>query len=125
MRVTFWSFITGELDVLFPGYGGTDETDSEYARTEECWTLPPADKCFDSSTALTFIYANPPIVVKIFLEPGCYEQERKAYEKLTSLSCPKSFPVLYASGRVVDNEQPFLILSNEGERVDTVTESDK
>ncbi|TEB19496.1 hypothetical protein FA13DRAFT_1802134 [Coprinellus micaceus] len=52
----------------------------EYASKEECWALPPAGKYFVSSTAETFIYAAPPIVVKIFSEPHSkyYAQEKKS-----------------------------------------------
>ncbi|TEB39447.1 hypothetical protein FA13DRAFT_2232 [Coprinellus micaceus] len=97
------------------------------ANTERCWTLPPSDNQSFSETAGTYIYANPPIVVKIFFKSGSsyYKRERKAYKRLASLSCSKPFPVLYASGRVLEHGRPFLVLSNEGEQVDAVTESDK
>lgn len=96
----------------------------EYDRA--CRTLPYADGYFVSSTAETFVYAAPPVVVKIFFEKNSayYHREKRAYETLGTLDC-SSFAVLYASGYCVEDGRPFLILSNEGSRVDWVTDSDK
>lgn len=84
------------------------------------------DLVFSSRTAETFVYANPPIVIKIFFAWGyeCYDREKKAYEKLAGIQ-GSFFPILYGSGVCVEDGRPFVVLSNEGEGVDKVTEYDK
>ncbi|KAJ3544049.1 hypothetical protein NMY22_g2926 [Coprinellus aureogranulatus] len=97
---------------------------SDYYRLPFGSTLPDPSRTHSSSTALSLIYTLPNIVVKVFNDINCYARECIAYDKLKHLQ-GYGVPVLYASGRCAGDGAPFLVISNEGESLDELTESER
>lgn len=62
--------------------------------------------------------------MKVFDNIHCYTRECVAYDKLKHLQ-GKGIPVLHGSGRCAGDGAPFLVMSNEGEGLDQLTESER
>jgi hypothetical protein len=62
--------------------------------------------------------------VKVYDDVEHYAHEIAFYERWSS-ALGSAIPTLHAKGRRTDDSKPFLIISNEGERITELTEEDR
>jgi hypothetical protein len=62
--------------------------------------------------------------VKVYDDVKPYAHERAFYEKWSS-ALGSAIPTLHAHGRRIDDSKPFLVFSNEGERITELTEEER